>query len=120
MNFPKACGLFSAGGLGYMALELLWRGRTHGSMFLAGGCAFLLLGDLEQRRLPTPVKLLTGAFLITTVELAAGLLFNRDYRVWDYRQLPLNLWGQICLPYSLLWIPVGGGAMGLHRLLRRS
>ena len=120
MNFRKICGLFSAGGLGYMALELLWRGRTHGSMFLAGGCAFLLLRDLEQRRLPTPVKLLTGAFLITTVELTAGLLFNRDYRVWDYRQMPLNLWGQICLPYTLLWVPVGAGAMGLHRLLRRS
>ena len=119
MNFRKICGLFSAGGLGYMALELLWRGRTHGSMFLAGGCAFLLLGDLEQRRLPTPVKLLTGAFLITTVELTAGLLFNRDYRVWDYRHMPFQFMGQICLGYSLLWIPVSFGAILLHRLLKQ-
>ena len=36
-------GVFTAGGLGYGGLELLWRGRTHWSMLLCGGvCAVLI------------------------------------------------------------------------------
>ena len=107
--------LFTAGGCGYMTLELLWRGWSHGSMFLAGGSCFLLLGKLNrvQPRLPLPFRALTGAGIITMVELLAGLLANRDYAVWDYRRVPANFHGQICLPFSLLWIPISIGAMFL-------
>ena len=38
------------------------------------------------------------------VELAAGLIFNRDYTVWDYRDQPGNYLGQICPVFSILWI----------------
>ena len=102
-----------------MGLELLWRGWSHGSMFVAGGSAFLLLGRLEQLRpqLPVPLRALTGALVITLVEYTAGLLFNRQYTIWDYRSQPLNLHGQICLPFTLLWIPVALGAMLLYRKL---
>lgn len=109
--------LFSLGGLGYVGMELLWRSRSHYSMFLAGGCCFLLLGRLERQRIPSSVKLLTGAGVVTAVELAAGLLFNRSHQIWDYRSLPMNFQGQICAPYSLLWIPVSGGAMAIHRAI---
>ena len=57
--------------------------------------------------------------LCKAVELAAGLLVNRSFRVWDYRQMPMNFLGQICLPFSLLWIPVSFGAMLLYRYLER-
>ena len=108
---------FLLGGFGYVGLEMLWRGRSHSSMFLAGGICFLLLGKLcnVKPRLPLALRCLMGAGVITCVELAMGLLFNRDYRVWDYRQQPWNLWGQICLRYSLLWIPVSLVAFALHR-----
>ena len=111
--------LFTAGGCGYMTLELLWRGWSHGSMFLAGGSCFLLLGKLNrvQPRLPLPFRALTGAGIITMVELLAGLLANRDYAVWDYRRVPANFHGQICLPFSLLWIPISIGAMFLYDTL---
>lgn len=112
--------LFAAGGTGYVGLELLWRGRSHGSMFLAGGCCFLLLGLLDRTRLPLPLRAAAGAGIITAVELAAGLLVNRDYTVWDYRHMPLNFLGQICAAYSFLWIPVSLGGMGLYRLLDRA
>ncbi len=110
---------FSAGGLGYVGLELLWRGWSHHTMFLAGGSCFLLLGKLNevQPRLPLPFRALAGAGIITSVELLTGLIANRDYTVWDYRNSPLNLGGQICLPFCLLWIPVSVGAMGLHKWL---
>ena len=43
---------------------------------------------------------------ITALELVTGLIVNRNYSVWDYRTAPFNFLGQICLPFSLLWIPV--------------
>ena len=55
-----------------------------------------------------------GAGIITMVEYGAGLLFNRNYTVWDYRGQPLNIHGQVCLPYFLLWIPVAVAAMLLY------
>ena len=102
-----------------MGLELLWRGWSHGSMFLAGGSCFLLLGNLQimRPRLSLPARALVGAGIITLVEYTAGLLFNRQYDVWDYRKMPMNLHGQVCLPFCLLWLPIGVGAMYLYELL---
>ena len=113
--------LFSFGGSAYMGLELLWRGWSHGSMFVAGGSAFLLLGRLQRLRpkLPFWKRALMGAGIITLVEYTAGLLFNRNYTVWDYRKLPLNLHGQVCLPYFFLWVPVAAAAMGLYTLTEK-
>jgi len=106
MVFGRKCALFCLGGLGYVALELLYRGRSHISMFLAGGSCLLLVGKLNhtQPKLPLPLRAVAGAGIITMVELAAGLLFNREYRVWDYRDQPGNWLGQICPVFSLLWI----------------
>ena len=57
-----------------MGLEYLWRGRSHGSMFLAGGTCFLLLGKLmrQEPKLPLIPRVLLGSVVITAVELAAG------------------------------------------------
>ena len=115
MEFLKKSALFAIGGGLYVGLELLWRGRSHISMFAAGGLCFLLLGKI--RRLPG--RMILGPAVITAVELATGLLVNRDYSVWDYRQMPLNFHGQICLIYSLLWIPVSLFAMWIYERLDR-
>ena len=119
MRIFKGVLFFLLGGAVYVALEYLWRGRSHSSMFLAGGTCFLLLGKLDRLRprLPLWIRGLAGAGIITMVELLTGLLVNRDYRVWDYRHLPANFYGQICLQFSLLWIPVSLGAMALYRRL---
>ena len=115
----KKSALFALGGAAYVGVELLWRGRSHGSMSLAGGTAFLLLGQLGKRKISLPVRALAGSAVITAVELAAGLVFNRDHGIWDYRQMPLHFQGQICLPYSLLWMPLSLGAMALYNHLNR-
>lgn len=112
--------LFLLGGTGYVGLELLWRGRSHISMFAAGGICFLLLGRLQRKSVSPAVKCIAGAAVITAVELAVGLAVNRQYQVWDYRQMPMNFLGQICLPFSLLWIPVSFGAMMLYGVLDRN
>lgn len=108
MRFMKKCILFYLGGGVYMTLEFLWRGRSHYSMFLLGGLCFLLMGQLNRllRRVSLSVQLLMSSAMITSLEFATGLLVNRDYAVWDYRNMPYNFLGQICLPFSLLWIPV--------------
>ena len=83
-------------------------------MFFAGGTCFLLLGKISRLRIDWIFKPLLGAAGITAVELIAGLLVNREYIVWDYRQMPLNFFGQICLPFSLLWVPVGQAGIWLY------
>ena len=117
----KPAFLFLIGGAAYVALEWLWRGWSHGSMFLAGGSCFLLLGKLNTLRpkLFLPLRGIVGAGIITMIELLAGLLFNRDYQVWDYRSLPGNFHGQICLPFFLLWIPLSLFAMYLYEKVEK-
>ncbi len=121
MKIWKQTVLFYLGGCAYVGLELLWRGRSHGSMFAAGGLCFLLLGGLNRAepRLPLPLRAAVGALVITMVELAAGLAVNRNYAVWDYRDSPGNFLGQICPAFTLLWIPVAAAAMVLYDLLDR-
>ena len=119
LQIGRKTALFALGGAGYVGMELLWRGRSHVSMFLAGGVCLLLIGHLEEVRpkLPFPLRILAGAGIITMVELAAGLVFNRRYTVWDYRNVPFNYMGQICLPFCLLWIPISALAGKLYLLL---
>ena len=119
MNFRKNAVLFTLGGSAYVGLELLWRRRSHISMFGAGGLCFLLLGKLGEKRLSLPVRGLTGAGIITAVELGTGLAVNRDYRVWDYRDMPGNFRGQICPVFTALWMPVALAGMWLYGWLDR-
>jgi uncharacterized membrane protein len=116
MNFLRKCALFMLGGVGYVSMELVWRGWSHISMFFAGGICFLLLGRFAGvKKLPMMVRGLLGAGIITAVELITGLIFNRSYQVWDYRDVPMNFLGQICLPFTLLWVPISLGAMVLYK-----
>lgn len=117
MKIGKLLALFGLGGTAYVGLELIYRGRSHISMFGAGGLCFLLLGRLRKKRLPYAAKAGAGAGVITAVELATGLLVNRNYAVWDYRGQPGNLLGQICPLFTVLWIPVGAAGMGLYGLV---
>ncbi len=125
MKLWKMSILFYIGGTAYLTLELLWRGRSHGSMFLAGGLCFLLIGHLGKMepRFSLPLRAIIGAGIVTMVELGFGLVFNRGYAVWDYRDQPGNFMGQICPVFTLLWIPVSLMAIVLYdqadRKLRR-
>lgn len=121
MKFWLRAAAFLLGGWAYVGLEMLWRGRSHGSMFAAGGLCAVLIGHLGEvrPRLPLPLRVLTGAGIITTVELGMGLLVNRKYTVWDYRQLPGNFLGQICPQFCLLWVPVAWVAGEFYRRLEK-
>ncbi len=95
--------IFLIGALGYPLLEIAWRGRTHPSMALAGGLGAVLIHGINQTKHALPTKILLCGAGITAIEAACGLVWNRRHQVWDYRHMPLNWSGQICLPFSLAW-----------------
>ena len=53
-------------------------------------------------------QILTGACIITALELGTGCIVNLwlCWDVWDYSGVPGNILGQICPQYFVLWIPV--------------
>ncbi len=110
---------FLLGAVGYPALEVLWRGRTHPSMALAGGLGAAMIHRIHQTDLPALGKSLLCGAGITAIEAACGLLWNRQYQVWDYRRMPLNWRGQVCVPYTALWCLLSGAYMGVENLARR-
>ncbi len=114
--------VFLTGGTAYVGMELLWRGRSHASMFAAGGLCLLLVGHLGEvePKLSLPLRVLAGTGIITMVELGMGLLVNRNYGVWDYRDLPGNLWGQICPQFMLLWLPLSWFAIGIYEKIKKA
>lgn len=102
--------LFLIGGGVYALLEMLWRGYTHWTMFLLGGACFVVMGLLNEYKIPWHWCLLrqsvVSACVITVFEFITGYIVNirLGWQVWDYSDLPFNLYGQICLYYFLLWI----------------
>ena len=95
--------IFSLGAILYVLIELLWRGKSHLSMALAGGTSLLLLFGL--RGLPLILFCLFGSVLITAVEFLTGSVVNLWLRldVWDYSGRKHNLYGQVCLRYTGYW-----------------
>lgn len=106
MRFVRPLILFGIGGLLYVTIELFWRGYSHWTMFFVGGACFFIVGAINEVytfEMPLIRQMLISSVLITMVELLAGLLINPAYLIWDYRSMPLNIMGQICLPYTVLW-----------------
>ena len=117
--------LFLAGGSLYPTLEMAWRGHTHFSMAIAGGACLCLIDRVCNGRLrgkPLYTRCAAGAAVITAVEFAVGLIVNTGLKlnVWDYSLMPLNIMGQICLPFTFLWAFVTVPAMGLCSICDRS
>ncbi len=101
--------LFLLGGFLYYFLEIGVRGYSHYSMIICGGLAFLLSGMINQMfgfQVALISQMVLSACIITVLELVTGLIFNvwLGIGVWDYSDVPYNLMGQICLPYSMLWL----------------
>lgn len=115
--------LIGIGGLIYALIELVFRGRTHWTMLIVGGLCFWLIG-LVNEVIPWEVvfwkQCLLGSLIVTVVEFFSGCIINLGlgWNVWDYSNLPLNLLGQICLPFSLLWILISAVAVVLDDYLR--
>ncbi len=120
----KNLTLFLTGGAIYPALEILCRGKTDFSMALAGGTCVCLIDLICNNRLkakPLGIKCVAGSGIITFVEFGIGIIVNLILKqnVWDYSQMPMNILGQICFPFSLLWGFITIPAMQLGPLYDR-
>lgn len=101
--------LFEIGGLIYNLIEILYRGNTHWTMFIVGGLCFLLVGWINKFfswDLALWKQMLIGGAIITVVEFVSGCIINLwlGWNVWDYSHIPLNILGQICLPFYFAWV----------------
>lgn len=116
--------LFLIGGRLYTWIELLWRGRTHWTMFMLGGLCFVIMGMLNEYKFAWQQSLITqsiiSAIVITVLEFITGCIVNLwlGWHIWDYSELPFNLMGQICLHFFLLWILFSAAGIILDDWLR--
>ncbi len=119
----KYIALLLAGGGLYVLLELIWRGRSHWTMFLLGGICFISLGLINEI-IPWDIPLLfqavIGACIVTALEFLDGCVINLwlGWDVWDYSMFPGNILGQICPQFFILWLPVATIAIVLDDWLR--
>ena len=112
------------GGSSYMVLEILWRNHTHWSMGICGGLCFLCIYCIENRfpKMHMLNKCIMCTLVITLLELITGCIVNIafDLNVWDYSDRPLNLFGQICLLFSLLWFLLSIPALKLASYIKNT
>ena len=96
--------VFLTGCFIYSLMEISARGFTHWTMTLTGGII---------RSVPFWQKCILGSLIITSVEFTVGVIVNiiLGWNVWNYSDMPFNILGQICLPFTVLWfflcIPAG-------------
>lgn len=100
--------LFLFGGTVYCLIELLFRGRTHPSMYILGGICFIICGlynEVLSWETPLVLQMFLGATSITILEFITGVIVNiiLKLNVWDYSNMPFNILGQICLPFWFAW-----------------
>lgn len=106
-NFAEFFGTFFIRAAVYPVIEIMWRGYTHFSMALLGGICMLSLHfiNMSFSDISIFLRALLGALMITAWELLFGVVLNMalELDVWDYSGHRLNLFGQICAPYTFFW-----------------
>ena len=66
---------------------------------------FAWQGRSEQWSKPLWIQVLRCTIFVTACEFITGLIVNKWLRlgVWDYSDQPFQLFGQICLPFALIF-----------------
>ena len=100
--------IWALGGSLYYIFELVFRGFSHWSMFVLGGICmvfFTVQGQMLHWQDPLWRQILRGTIFITAMEFITGIIVNKwmHLQVWDYTDQPFQLFGQICLPFALIF-----------------
>lgn len=100
--------LWAVGGCIYYTFEIIFRGFSHWTMFVLGGFCFLFFyiqGNLMHWQEALWRQTLRGVIFVTAMEFITGIIVNKwlNLGVWDYSGLPLQLFGQICLPFMIIF-----------------
>lgn len=123
LTMTRAPFLIGFGGMLYYNFEILCRGYSHISMIFCGGLSFYsigLLNETKKKNLSFFAQMFLGGIIITIYEFITGIIVNirLHLNVWDYSNLPLNYKGQICFPFSLLWVILSGICIVLDDYIR--
>lgn len=115
--------LWMIGGLLYVLCELVFRGRSHWTMFVLGGLCFLFIGEINEDipwEMPILQQGLIGSMIITFLEFISGCVINLWLKmdVWNYSNLPFNILGQVCLLFSFIWFFISLVAIVLDDYIR--
>ncbi len=63
-----------------------------------------LLEKTNNRVLPAVLlSFLVNAAVCTAIDFTTGMIANQDYSLWDYRDMPFNFMGQVCLQNSMVY-----------------
>ena len=113
--------LFLIGGSVYYALEMLWRGYSHWSMFIVGGVAFILVGLINEYftyDIPLWKQCWISMIIITILEFVSGCILNLwlGLDIWNYTVL--DILGQVSLPFMAIWFGLSVVGIVLDDLLR--
>ena len=121
-KFIRYITLFLIGGFLYCCIEVIARGFSHISMLIAGGLAFVLIGNLNKTRKDMSLigQMFISMIIITFIELFTGIIVNKimGLDVWDYSNLPYNFQGQICLLFMNIWLFLSAFAIILDDYIR--
>ena len=119
----KAIILMAVGGMLYALFEIGFRGYTHWTMIIVGWICFYLIGLINEV-IPWEMEIwkqcVIGSLVVTAVEFVSGCIINLwlGWGVWDYSDMPFNILGQVCLPFSALWVLLSALAIILDDYLR--
>lgn len=123
MRAVRSLVLIAIGGLIYYMIEMVYRGYSHWTMFLVGGVCFWMIGLINEIlpwEMPFVEQCVIGSLIVTIIEFISGCVINLwiGWNVWDYSNVPFNVLGQICLPFSALWAVISAIAIILDDHLR--
>lgn len=123
-EFFRQTVIFLAGGFIYGAIEILYRGHTHPSMFITGGLCLVWVGGLNsffRKDIPVIAQMALGGLIITAAEFICGVIVNLGFgmEVWDYSDLPFNIMGQVCLLFLCIWFVFSLPAILIEDFIRR-
>jgi uncharacterized membrane protein len=92
-------------------------------MTLTGGTILALLYLMQTHigHIPMWQRCIIGSAIITSFEFTVGVIVNiiLCWNVWDYSAMPMNILGQICLPFSALWFFICIPALYLCSVIRK-
>ena len=116
--------IFIIFGISYFTLEILYRGYSHWTMIFLGGIVSVLIGLINEI---TPnmrmwKQMLLETILVTLFEFILGYILNikLGLGIWDYSNIPFNIMGQICLPFSFLWFVLSYFIIMLDDILKET
>ena len=92
----------------YNFIEVIYRGYTHWTMWVLAFIVGILIGAINNViswNISLFKQLILGVIIATSLEFLFGCIINIElgWNVWDYSNVPFNIMGQVCLPFSFIW-----------------